>query len=111
MIDGTTTPAFADATAGKPDPAFAEADAAATADKPDAGLTPENAIDDGENDAADLSAEASAEADEFEDVDFAGKQYRLPKELKSALMMQADYTRKTQDVAEQRKALEGERET
>src|SRR5262245_51037560 len=48
--------------------------------------------------------------EELENVEFAGKQYRLPRELKSALMMQADYTRKTQEVAEGRKALESERE-
>src|SRR5215510_7723098 len=39
------------------------------------------------------------------------KQNRLPKELKSALMMHADYTRKTQEVAEGRRALEAERTT
>jgi len=44
--------------------------------------------------------------EELEEVDYSGKKYRIPKELKPALMMQADYTRKTQEVAETRKALE-----
>lgn len=51
--------------------------------------------------------DASAEPEEdLEEVDYSGKKYRIPKELKPALMMQADYTRKTQEVAETRKALE-----
>jgi hypothetical protein len=56
-------------------------------------------------------AEALAKAEELEDVEFSGKHYRLPKELKSALMMHADYTRKTQEVADDRRALESERES
>jgi len=46
------------------------------------------------------------QAEELEEVDYSGKKYRIPKELKPAIMMQADYTRKTQEVAETRKALE-----
>jgi hypothetical protein len=45
-------------------------------------------------------------ADDGEDVDYEGKKYRLPKELKDALLRQSDYTRKTQEIAEQRRALE-----
>lgn len=44
--------------------------------------------------------------EELEEVDYSGKKYRIPKDLKPAIMMQADYTRKTQEVAENRKALE-----
>jgi hypothetical protein len=44
--------------------------------------------------------------DETEEVEFEGKAYRVPKELKEALLRQADYTVKTQAVAEQRKAVE-----
>lgn len=44
--------------------------------------------------------------DEFEDFEHSGKKYKLPKELKPLLMMQQDYTRKTQEVADQRRALE-----
>lgn len=49
--------------------------------------------------------------DDGEDVDYEGKKYRLPKELKDALLRQSDYTRKTQEVADQRRALEAERQT
>lgn len=49
--------------------------------------------------------------DDSEDIEWDGKQYRLPKELKDALLRRDDYTRKTQEVAEQRKAVEAERET
>lgn len=44
--------------------------------------------------------------DDGEEVEFEGKAYKVPKELKEALLRQADYTRKTQEVAEQRRAVE-----
>jgi hypothetical protein len=40
------------------------------------------------------------------DVEIDGKAYKLPSELKDKFLMQADYTRKTQELAEQRKAVE-----
>lgn len=46
-----------------------------------------------------------ATPDEAE-VEYEGKTYKLPAELKDALLRQADYTRKTMDLAEQRKAIE-----
>lgn len=46
-----------------------------------------------------------SEEDELDEVDWDGKKYKLPKVLKPALMMQADYTRKTQELAEARRAL------
>lgn len=51
------------------------------------------------------AVEQPAEA-ELVEVDFSGKQYKLPPELKDALMAQSDYTRKTQEVAEQRRMLD-----
>ena len=57
----------------------------------------------------DSEDEAAAEPEDVE-VEFDGKTYRVNPALKDALMRQADYTRKTQDVAEQRKQLEAERE-
>lgn len=51
----------------------------------------------------------AATDDDSEEVEHEGKKFRIPKELKSALMMQADYTRKTQEVAEMRRAVEEER--
>ena len=44
--------------------------------------------------------------DDAEDVEFEGEKYRLPRKLKDALMRQADYTRKTQEAAEIRRAAE-----
>lgn len=50
-----------------------------------------------------------APIDETEEVEYEGKKYLLPKELKDAVLRQADYTRKTQEVAEARKAVETDR--
>lgn len=55
----------------------------------------------------DESEDAAQEASlEVEEVDFEGKKYAVPKDIKDALLRQADYTRKTQEVAETRKQLE-----
>ena len=72
-------------------------------------MTIENGAEQATNDTAlqdDDQIEACA-PDEVE-VEYEGKTYRLPSELKDALLRQADYTRKTQDVARARKALEAE---
>ncbi len=53
----------------------------------------------------DSGEEGEIEVNE-EEVDFEGKRYNLPKELKDALLRQSDYTRKTQEVAEQRRQAE-----
>lgn len=53
--------------------------------------------------------EPAPEGEATEDLDIIehdGKQYQVPKAIKAGIMMQADYTRKTQEVAEQRKELE-----
>lgn len=47
-------------------------------------------------------------AEEFKEIERGGKKYRIPAELEPELMMQQDYTRKTQEVAEQRRAVEQE---
>ena len=44
--------------------------------------------------------------DDTEEVDWDGAKYRIPKALKPGLLMQADYTRKTQELAEQRRTVE-----
>jgi hypothetical protein len=59
-----------------------------------------------------LAAEGDSEnaeqapGDDTEEVEHEGQTYRVPRALKGALMMHADYTRKTQEVAAQRRALE-----
>jgi hypothetical protein len=42
----------------------------------------------------------------FEEVEFDGKVYQVPPEIKNGLMHKADYTRRTQDLAKNRQALE-----
>jgi hypothetical protein len=56
-----------------------------------------------------LEAQAEADADVLEDVEHEGRTYQVPRALKRALMMHGDYTRKTQELADQRRELEAER--
>lgn len=59
--------------------------------------------------------EGEDEVDQFDDepeaddalaqVDYEGQLYEVPKALKDALLRQADYTRKTMELADQRRAL------
>ena len=111
MTDGTIMldRAWAQGPAGEPDRAQAPAG------KPEESASADLAADAKSPPPTELSAqaakaEASAKADELVDVEFGGKAYRLPKELKSAFLMQVDYTRKTQDLAQQRRALESHRQ-
>lgn len=71
---------------------------------------PESEVPEIEGQATEESTDDAAPLEEYEEIEFSGKKYNLPKELKSAFLMQSDYTRKTQEVAEQRKAIEAERE-
>lgn len=50
--------------------------------------------------------EQAEPAEAFETIEFDGKQYQVPAALKGGFLMQADYTRKTQELAEQRRGLE-----
>lgn len=43
---------------------------------------------------------------EVVDVEYAGKAYKVPQELKDALLRQQDYTKKTQEVAEAKKTAD-----
>lgn len=54
--------------------------------------------------------EGEAEDDGYDVVEYEGKEYELPKELKDAVLRQSDYTRKTQEVAEQRRLIEAQAE-
>ncbi len=80
-------------------------------------LTQETTVDaaptTGEASEVDEQAEAAAtEAAEAElvEVERNGKKYKLPKELEAELLMQSDYTRKAQELADHRRALESHRE-
>lgn len=44
--------------------------------------------------------------DDGEEIEYDGEKFKVPKKLKDGFLMQADYTRKTQAVAESQKALE-----
>lgn len=50
--------------------------------------------------------DAAASEAETEEVEHEGKKTKIPTWLKPALMMQADYTKKTQEVAEQRRTVD-----
>lgn len=58
----------------------------------------------------DAAQEGQAEDDGYEDVEYEGNAYKLPKELKEALLRQSDYTKKTQEVAETRRLVEAQQE-
>jgi hypothetical protein len=51
----------------------------------------------------------SDDNDDTEAVEHEGQVYRIPKALKGAFLMNADYTRKTQELAGHRRALERDR--
>lgn len=45
-----------------------------------------------------------------EEIEFDGERFKVPKKLKDGFLMQTDYTKKTQGLAEERKGLEADRE-
>ena len=47
----------------------------------------------------------------LEEIELDGKRYVIPQELKDKFLMQQDYTKKTQTLAEQRRSDEADRET
>lgn len=47
--------------------------------------------------------------DDHEEIEYEGQKHKVPKALKEAFLRQADYTRKTQEIAEQRRTNEQER--
>jgi hypothetical protein len=53
--------------------------------------------------------ETATESDaqpEFAEVEFEGKAYQVPPEIKDALLRQSDYTKKTTEVSERQRAIE-----
>ena len=53
---------------------------------------------------------AEAEDDDSEEIEYDGRKFKAPKGVKDSLLRQADYTRKTQETAEYRRALEAEKQ-
>lgn len=54
-------------------------------------------------------AEPAEPEDDLEEIDWNGKTFKAPKGVKDGLLMQSDYTKKTQAVAAEAKALEARR--
>lgn len=75
-------------------------------------MTVENGANAATNDPAlaDGQTDAGCETPDEVEVEYNGKSYSLPPELRDALLRQADYTRKTQELAAQRRAFEAERQ-
>ena len=75
-------------------------------------MTIENGAAQAANDPAlpDDQVDDACETPDEVEVTYNGKSYSLPPELRDALLRQADYTRKTQELAGQRRAFEAERE-
>ena len=86
-------------------PAAPEVDAAALPDAAGEQETTDELADSEQSEVDDQQSEA----DNAEDVDYEGKKYRVPKDIKDALLRHSDYTRKTQEVAEERRRIESER--
>ena len=55
-----------------------------------------------ETEGEDNPEEETEPEDDTDEVEFEGKKYRVSKDIKDALLRQADYTRKTQELAEHR---------
>lgn len=53
--------------------------------------------------------EEGSQEDEYDEYEEDGKTYKVPKDLKGHLLRNRDYTQKTQELAEQRRAFEAER--
>jgi hypothetical protein len=58
----------------------------------------------------DSQPEQTAEPDDSEEFEWEGRRIKAPKGLKDGVLMHADYTRKTQEIASTRKELEEARE-
>lgn len=51
-------------------------------------------------------ADATESSDGLEDVEYEGQSYKVPKALKEAIIHKADYTQKSQEIANQRRNVE-----
>lgn len=70
----------------------------------------EETQDDLEQDSDDEQPDDESQPDESdeEELELDGQKYKIPKALKPLVMMQSDYTQKTQQLAEQRRSLEAQ---
>lgn len=100
--DAAKTRATADA--GHDNEADADEDGSNAGNEDDDLLGQDDDTDEGDGD-------QTTSEEELEEVEIGGKTFKLPKDIKPHLMMQQDYTRKTQEVAEHRRALEQQAES
>jgi hypothetical protein len=80
----------------------------AVSDAPEVEVTETPAVEATEDqESEDGTGEETAQtpADDLEEIEFEGEKVKVSKKVKEGLLRQADYTRKTQEVAELRKAL------
>ncbi len=94
LYDETTVPGATEA--------YDQPDAEADDSDPAEGIEDTEA----EADADQGDDESTDEADEWEVIEINGEQFTVPAKLKDGYLRQADYTRKTQEVAEQRREAE-----
>jgi hypothetical protein len=67
----------------------------------------DNAVEEGADaEDAESEDEDGEQSPELVEAEYEGKKYKVPAELKDALLRQADYSRKTAEVAEARKSVE-----
>ena len=83
------------------EPASARDDAPTDNDQPS---EPSDAAPDDPS-ASDGAPDESA-APQYEEIDYEGERYSVPPKLKDAILRQSDYTKKTQEVAEQRRLVD-----
>jgi hypothetical protein len=67
-------------------------------------------LDEDGNPIEDPSTGSGQAENDVEEIEHDGRKYQVPKALKEAFLRQADYTRKTQEVADLRRAVEAERQ-
>lgn len=79
------------------------------ADKEDPSEVVDETEDQAEAEEQESAEDEGSPEDDTEEYEEDGKTYRVPKDLKGHLLRNRDYTQKTQELAEQRRAFEAER--
>lgn len=97
---------MADNTASEPTPVDNFEAVPAEADTQSTEAEQQNGSDDDLVALLDDDPDKALAAPEMVDVEYEGKTYKVPAEVKDGLMMRADYSRKTQEAAEIRKQAE-----
>lgn len=87
-----------------------DSEVATAADEPELDSSVDEALDDADDNYYSTDDETDGEPEEVasddEEIDYDGEKFKVPAKLKEAFLRQQDYTKKTQEVAEQRKAVE-----